>query len=223
MAADPEQVDLTTDLLTWARWDDGDLRNAAMRDSLLAYVDRGDYAAAAVGYARLLPRLRSLQAAMEIKWRLAQLEFVHLNQKGTAVERMRNVIASLEFNSLREAIPDSMYKKYVDTYGTMCYNLGLLAIEEHEPVKALSYFMQSAEMPWTYRAKAYLEISKLSSNDPRIAVKMGKMALAQRDQLEPEEIREALVIVIKGLRMQRNFDEAKIYFQEFQQFSANMN
>jgi hypothetical protein len=202
----------------WAVWDNWNLPASDLRDSLQASISRGEYQQAAGGYRLLLQRgnLRTPRARQEVKWRLANLEFQSLDLQDSAIVRMKQIMDFYRSDSAgkAQAKSDSLLQEYTDTYGVMCYNTGLQALEIPDREKALPYFIQSAAVPWSQQAKAHLEIAKLLLNDPDRALPFAERAYKLREQLEKQELQDTLRILVQILRRKQRFAEARQYLEQ---------
>ncbi|RMH84601.1 MAG: hypothetical protein D6681_16500, partial [Calditrichaeota bacterium] len=207
----------------WINWDGGNIYASEFRDQLLELVDKGEYEKAADGFQLLLKRLRTERARREIRWRLALLEFTFLGREDQALERMREVVKFYQTDTTGTALADTLYREYYNTYGTMCHNLGLKALKQKKLRTALAYFMQAVEIPWKQQAKSYVEIAKLSINNPRRAAEAAEKALAHREQLAHEETIQALRIMIESLKRLGRFQEAAEYYRQYREQSALAN
>lgn len=201
--------------IDWINWDDGNILNAEYRDRLIELAGNGQHAEAAAGFARLKAGLNHLRAAREIDWRLALLEYSHLGREAQALERLAGVVRYYQNDSLRAAAADTMAATYFNSYGTMCHNQGLQALKEKQLRRALAYFTQSTEVPWPQQAKSYLEIARLSVNNPAKAVEAAGKALAAPAQLDGREQQDALRVMVGGLKRLGRFDEAKEYYRQY--------
>jgi Tfp pilus assembly protein PilF len=92
-------------------------------------------------------------------------------------------------------------------------------LAEKKFANSLAYFQQSATLPWNYRAKSYLELGKLSINDPPRAELLAKEALKLSYQLDPREELVALELATQALKRQGKFDEAREYFERYRELA----
>jgi tetratricopeptide (TPR) repeat protein len=204
--------------INWINWDDGNIPASEKRDSLLAWTDAGKYNDAAKGFRKLLPDLRSSRARREIGWRLATLEFNFLQREEEALNTMQTVVKARGSDSL-SVIADSLYQKYIDSYGAMCFNQGQKMLAAKKFTTALTYFQQAARLDWNYRAKSYLEWSKLAVNDAPRAETLAKEALKYSQQLDPREELAAMELVTQALKRQGKFNEARQYFERYRKLA----
>lgn len=197
--------------LRWISWDDGNIAAAEARDTLLSLVDQQKHAEAAAGMARLLPTLKTRRTRQEMSWRLATLQFNHLNQPDKALLAMQAVVKETTTNT------DSMAQKFRDTYGAMCFNQGQKMLAARKFTTALAYFQQAAEIDWNYRAKSYLELARLAANDPKRAEEFARLALAAAEQLELREEITGYELLTQALKRQGKFEEARRQFEKYRE------
>jgi hypothetical protein len=220
-APTPENLAAVEANITWINWDDGNIPASEKRDSLLSWVDASKYGDAAKGFRKLLPDLRTLRARREIGWRLATLEFNYLQQEEDALHTMQTVVRATGSDSL-SARQDSLYQKYIDSYGAMCFNQGQKMLAAKKFTTALTYFNQSAQLDWNYRAKSFLELAKLAVNDPPRAETLAKESLKYSQQLETREELAATELITQALKRQGKFDEAKLYFERYRKLAQGL-
>jgi hypothetical protein len=84
---------------------------------------------------------------------------------------------------------------------------------------ALTYFNQSAQLDWNYRAKSILELAKLAVNDPPRAETLAKESLKYSQQLEAREELAATELITQALKRQGKFEEAKLYFARYRKLA----
>jgi hypothetical protein len=214
----PESRAAAENNIKWINWDDGNILASEKRDSLLAQVDAGKYGDAAKGLRKLLPDLRTSRARREIGWRLASLEFNYLQHEAEALHIMQTVVQAHGRDSLAVAA-DTLYQKYIDSYGAMCFNQGQKMLAAKKFTTALTYFQQATLLEWNYRAKSYLELGKLAVNDPPRAETLAKQALQLSQQLEAREELAALDLLTNSLKRQGKFDEARQYFERYRKLA----
>lgn len=217
-APTPESRAAADNNIKWINWDDGNILAAEKRDTLFAQVDAGKYSEAAKGFRKLLPDLRTARTRREIGWRLATLEFNQLQHEEEALRTMQIVVQAHGRDSL-EVVADSLYQRYIDSYGAMCFNQGQKMLAVKKFTTALTYFNQSATLAWNYRAKSYLELGKLAVNDPPRAETLVKQALRLAKQLDAREEVTALELMTQALKRQGKFDEARQYFERYRQLT----
>jgi hypothetical protein len=214
----PESRAAAENNIKWINWDDGNIPASEKRDSLFAQMDAGKYADAAKGFRKLLPDLRTTRTRREIGWRLATLEFNYLQHEEEALHIMQTVVQARGRDSLA-VVSDSLYQKYIDSYGAMCFNQGQKMLAAKKFAVALTYFQQSSLLPWSYRAKSYLELGKLAVNDPPRAENLVKHALKLSQQLDRKDEMAALELATQSLKRQGKFDEARQYFERYRKLA----
>lgn len=217
-ATSSEEADIARETMDWINWDEGNIHAVEFRDSMLTLIDRGEYEEAAKGFFALKKLLTTQKARDEIDWRLAMLEYTHLQKEDSALERLKKVTDSY-LNGERQITPeDTLFQQFYNTYGAMCHNEGVKSLKQHKLREALAYFRQSISIPWNQRAKSYMELAKLSLNNPRYAVDAAQAALNERDQLTPDEQIATMRILIESLKRMGRFDEAIRYFKEYREY-----
>ncbi|RMF69063.1 MAG: hypothetical protein D6743_02520 [Calditrichaeota bacterium] len=199
--------------IEWINWDDGNTRAVELRDRYLALQEQGKYREAAKGFLKLIPMLKTRRAIDETVWRLAVLEFQYLNRKNEGIERLKHVV-QLADKDTRGAPVDSTYRRYFDSYGVMCHNLGLDYTRKNRKV-AFMYFQQAVAIAWESRAKSYLELAKLSRNNPRLVIENCSKALAGSAQLDGNEQMQAYQLIVQALKRTGQFDRARTYYAQW--------
>lgn len=211
-STEKERTDIQS-YVDWINWDDGNVKAVELRDQYLALQEQGKHGDAAKGFLKLIPALRTRNAIDEIVWRLAVLEFQHLDRKNEGIDRLKHVVQLAEKNP-NGAPVDSTYKKYFNSYGIMCHNLGL---EHHNKNRkfAFTYFQQAVAVDWESRAKSFLELAKLSRNNPKMVMDNCRAALNAAEQLDQNEQMQAYQLMVEALKRTGQFDQAKQYYAEW--------
>jgi hypothetical protein len=199
--------------IDWVNWDGGNTIAVEMRDEILVLQDRGEYNDAAKGFRKLLPKLNTKRAQDETNWRLATLEFQHLQQQQSAVDRLMAVVQSTPKDA-NGAPADTTYKRYFNSYGAMCHNLGLENMRKNRKF-AFMYFQQAVTFEWENRAKSYLEIAKLSRNNPNALIESCSNALKNPEQLDEREQMQAIQLMVEAYKRTGRFEEARKYYTQW--------
>ncbi len=213
-ASEKERSDVLS-YIDWIDWDDGNTRAVEKRDEYLALIDAGEYNKAAKGFLQLMPNLRTRRAADEVRWRLAVLEFQHLQRQNKGIDRLKDVIKFAAKDAAGAAV-DTSYQRYFDSYGVMCHNLGLENIRKNRRF-AFMYFQQAVAIQWENRAKSYLEIGKMSRNNPDVVIKNCESVLKQPDQLDSREQMQTYQLLVEALKRRGKFNEARRYYAAWMQ------
>jgi tetratricopeptide (TPR) repeat protein len=208
----PENREAVQNNLKWLDWDDGHIMGAVLRDTAAARASRGQFVAASNVYKELLPNLRSASARFEVGRNIAILDFSQLNHKEEACERMLKIVESIPHDASGAPI-DKANQVYLDTYGTMCLNLGNEKIEVDRKL-AYTYFMQSAAIPWSGRGKSYFAMATLAESDPRQTVQDAAQAYQLVHQLAADEVVNLHKLLIRNYRRLGEFAKAKMHFDE---------
>lgn len=219
LTSTPQDVENINGYIDWIGWDGGNTRAVELRDSILELQDQGDYRKAARGYLKLLPLLQTQRAADEVTWRLAGIEYQHLEDQNKGVERLLHVVKRTPVDD-NGAPLDSTYQRYFDSYGAMCHNLGLEHMRKDRKV-AFTYFQQAVAIEWESRAKSQLEVAKLSRNNAKAVIAACTGALKQPDQLSPQEQMQVYQLLVEGYKRNGNFDEARRLYARWVELRRN--
>jgi tetratricopeptide (TPR) repeat protein len=212
LARSPEQRKTVQSVIDWINWDDGNILASEKRDEVLEKVAAEQFGEAEVGFRDLLGRLRTQRARDEVEWRLALVEY-QLDKKEQAIARLRQVVDRLSAVA-DSAKVDSLTRRYFEDYGTMAFNLGGWYHKEKRSRRvAFTYFNQASKVPWSGRAKAFVELAKFSQNDPVTAIRYGEEAVARAEQLNPREQKELYALLSEMYKRIGQFDEARRYYR----------
>ncbi|MDZ7261630.1 MAG: hypothetical protein ONB05_05940, partial [candidate division KSB1 bacterium] len=199
------------DYLDWILWDDGNIPASEKRDYLLNLENQKEYEKAATGYRDLLKDLKTERTRDEIDWRISLLEFGYLNKKEDGIERLRKVIKKAAKDENGAPI-DSTYRRYFADYGIMCHNMGVENLRKKQTKLAYIYFSQAVTIDCPNRGKSYLELAKLSINNPKELIHKCYQALDERNNLAKEEKIQAYELLVEGYKKDGNIEKAKEYF-----------
>jgi len=217
-SSEKEKADIQS-YLDWINWDDGNVQAVEMRDKYLALQEQGKYREAAAGFLKLTPQLRTRRAIDETVWRLAVLEFQYLDRKNEGIDRLKHVV-HLAPKDQHGAPGDTTYKKYFNSYGIMCHNLGLENFNKNRKF-AFTYFQQAVAIDWESRAKSYLEMAKLSRNNPKVVMENCRQALLAAEQLDRNEQLQAYQLMVEALKRSGQFDQARAYYTKWVALQRN--
>lgn len=196
--------------INWIKWDDGNIKASELNDYYAKLETSGDFEAAAKGFKKLLKVLKTERTKDQINWRISLLEFEHLNQFEEGIERLSQVIRKTAKDSIGAPV-DTTYKRYFKDFGIMGYNMGIRNVGK-QPKVAYMYFKQAVTIDCPIRGKSFLELAKLSVNNPREAVEMCHNALNFSEQLTVEEKSQAYRLLVEGYKRQGQIEKAKEYF-----------
>lgn len=215
--SEKEKKDIVT-YVGWIKWDDGNIRASELKDLYQEMQNNENYEAAAEGFRKLVDVLKTERTKSQINWQISFLEFMHLNQHEKGIERLSQVIRMTEKDSLG-APKDTTYKQYFKDYGTMCYNMGVKHVS-NMPRVAFMYFMQAVTIDCPIRGKSYLELAKLSVNNPQKAIEMCHHALVFANQLSTNEKIQAYRLLVEGYKRKGEIEKAKEYFVKWKLLDA---
>lgn len=216
-STEQERADIRS-YIDWINWDDGNTRAVELRDKYIALQEQGKYSEAARGFLKLIPQLRTRTAIDETIWRLAVLEFQHLERKNEGIDRLKHVIKLAQKDGAGAPL-DTTYQRYFDSYGVMCHNLGLENIRKNRKF-AFMYFNQSVAIAWENRAKSYLEIAKLSRNNPKAVIEACTNVLAHPEQLDAREQMQTYQLMVEAFKRTGRFDEARKYYSAWMKLQS---
>jgi len=204
--------------INWIRWDDGNIRASELNDYYAQLESYGQYDEAAKGFKKLLKVLKTNRTKDQINWRISLLEFEYLNQQEQGIDRLAKVIRKTPKDTIGAPL-DSTYKRYFKDYGIMGYNMGIRNVVDR-PKVAFMYFKQSVTIDCPIRGKSYLELAKLSVNNPRESVEMCHQALEFSEDLTIKEKSQAYRLLVEGYKRQGNIEKAKEYFVKWKLLDA---
>ncbi len=200
--------------LDWIAWDAGKIASTAMRDSIVETERKGDLGGARDGYRRLRTLVTAPRAIDEVEWRLALVEY-NLGEVESAVNRLRELAARTARDSTGAAL-DSSGTRYLADYGSVCLNLGRVALRERRDNRtALKYFEQASQVVWPGQALAFLEIAGLLQGNTTLAIRAADQALSREGSLTLDQ-RRALYRLLMGLhRRVGDFEKARRFRDAF--------
>ena len=204
-AAGPAEIEIVDGVIDWIEWDGGNIQASEMRDDL-AMLEGENLEAAEDGYHDLMGMLQTQSAKDEITWKLALVE-ANLKKNESAVTRLKALVDRLP----QPGAEDEDTKKYLDAYGTLCYNLASENLRERRDKRgALTYYLQSASIEWQNQAKAYFEAAKILQNNTPEAIRYAEQGLASNPSVEDMKSLYALLVSLH--RRAGNQNEARRYF-----------
>ncbi len=215
MTPDPALRDYFESRITWILWDDGNIRASEINDradSLSSLYQK--YSESKTVFLELLPVLWTKRTKDEINWKIAQLDFSYLDHKFDGVGRVYLVIKHTAMDSITGAPIDSTYKRYFDSYGTMCFNLGSEYYYKDRLI-AYMYFIQAAETNFDKRAKAFLQLADISQFDPYETINLCTKTMEVVDDLSSDERQVLYRLLHSSYRKLGDFEKAKEWYDRW--------
>jgi len=185
---------------TWLNWDNGNIRSADQRNTILNLVKEKKYAEAATQFQTLKESLSDGDAIDEIEWRIAGLEFQYLNKKEQACDRLLRVIRNREKTTSSDPSDLENMMQYRKDCGTMHYYLGMNYIEKADFRSAKDYLAVGAEIDWSGKYKCQLELAKMNKHNPQISLDLIQKVLSADSNLTIAEKIDALQVKLKVLK-----------------------
>lgn len=204
--------------INWIKWDDGNIEASELNDYYTKLENNGLFEDAAKGFKKLLKVLKTERTRDEINWRISLLEFEHLGENENGIDRLARVIRKTQKDTIG-APQDSTYRRYFKDYGIMCYNMGIRHLST-SPKIAYMYFKQAVTIDCPIRGKCYLELAKLSVNNPGETVSMCHQALDYAGDLSLKEKSQVFRLLVEGYKRQGNIDRAQEYFLKWKILDA---
>ncbi|HEX9975493.1 MAG TPA: hypothetical protein VGD14_25810, partial [bacterium] len=199
----------------WILWDDGNIRASEIRDradSLSSFCK--NYTESKSVYLELLPVLWTKRTKDEINWKIAQLDFNYLDHKFDGVGRMYLVIKHTAMDSISGAPIDSAYKRYFNSYGAMCFTMGVDYYDKDRLI-AYMYLIQAAETNYDQRARAFLQLAGISQFDPHETISLCLKTMEVVDDLSVDETQILYQLLHSSYRKLGDFDKAKEWFDRW--------
>ncbi len=198
--------------IDFINWDNGNIRASLEREHIITrLVNQGRMEEAEQRFKELMPDLRSDKARDEIDWRLAVVEYQNGKEK-EAAERLLQLVSRSETNN--DGLPtNSDYMRYFNDYGLICFNIGQSYLAERDRRNALAYFMQSSKVNWRNRARAYLQIANILSNNVPESIRYATLAESERNSLNEQDQRTLYSLLTDLHRRNGDMDEARRYHQ----------
>lgn len=212
-ASSEEYKEIIQGEITFIDWDSGNIRASFARDSLMKLSNAGQPSNALEGYRELVPTLRSQRATDEIDWRIAILEY-ELGNTLLSAELLQTLNARIELQGDGSA-KDSTYQQYLEDYGIITFNIGQENLNQRKRRLALTYLLQSGEIHWEYRGRAWLRVANLLQNNIPESLKYAHMAEEEFQNLEPDEQKSLLELFINLYRRNGDMNKAREYYAKW--------
>lgn len=204
-----------TNYLSWIKWDEGNIRASELRDEVVELEQHADYKQASEKYIDLLNHLKTQRTRNEINWKIASIEYQHLNREKDAVARLFSVLKNIPDDETN--VP--RHERFRKDYAAMCFSLGLKYSRMNEMRLAYIYLRQASKIEWDYRARSYLQLALLSQSNPEETIRNCTLALNEREQLSSDEIYKIHQMLFGAHKQNGNYDDAR----HFHKLLANHN
>lgn len=216
LTADEKWHHLIAADVKYITWDGNNIWASALRDSAGALANRGEFSQAANIYDQLLNQiLETPRAKNDVKWDYANIEYIRLKRRVSAITRLGEVIAGIEKDALG-APKDTTYNRMFDDYGAMCYFVGLDTIKVNRKV-AYEYFERAAALLWKEQAKCFLRMAELSKANIDLSLQHAEKAAPHEESFNREEKKILYDLLAQGYRRKGNNDKARQYFAKFRE------
>ncbi len=190
-------------------WDAGNIHAMNLRKKSYDLIAASDYKNAKTVCLELLDTLWTQRTKDEINSQIAIMDFNHLDRREDGIQRMYEVIAKMERDSAGSPL-FAENQVYFEYYGRMCYELGLYyGLNKEERRLAYIYFVQSTQINWNGRSRAYLQLAELSKFSPAETVALCNKALLIPENLSPTDKRLTAELLSNAFQRQAKFKEAK--------------
>lgn len=214
LLADPTWHKLIDADLKYINWDERNIWGSALRDSAYALAERGQFNQAADIYDQLLNKiLKTPKAKNEVKWDYATIEYTKLRRRAPAVQRLGEVIASVEKDA-DGAPEDTTYNNMFENFGAMCYFLGIDTMKINRKV-AYDYFERATTIAWKERGKSYLQMAELSKTNIELSLKHAENAVKSVESFNRDERKMVFRLLAEGYRRKNDQENARKYFAKF--------
>ena len=210
IAPSQKEIKDIEDYIEWIKWDDGNILASEKKDFYDDLYLQAKYEKAAKGYKKLLKELKTQRTKDQINWTIAMLEFQYLKQQEDGISRLMNVIKGTQKDKNGSPV-DTTYKRYFADYGVMCHNMGIEYLNK-SPKIAYIYLQQAVAIDSPIRGKSYLELAKLSRNNPGETIEKCHRALAPLNDLTLDDQIQVYQLLVEGYKKQGKIDKAKEYF-----------
>ncbi|MFO8028686.1 MAG: hypothetical protein R6U28_02385 [Cyclonatronaceae bacterium] len=198
--------------IDFINWDNGNIRASMEREEIInELVNQDRLEEAEQRFAELISTLRSSDARDEIVWRLGVVEYQN-GKEEKAAERLLQLVQSTDTNSAGLPV-DQGYLRYFNDYGLICFNIGQSYLSDRDRRNALKYFMQSSRINWQNRARAYLQIANILSNNVEESIRFAQLAEQESQSLNEQDLQALYSLLTDLHRRNGDMEEAKRYHQ----------
>ncbi len=199
--------------IEWILWDEGNIRASEIKDRADSLLIEKEYETAKTTLLELLPLLWTQKTKDEVNWKIARVDFFNLDNKEEGISRMQLVIKHARLDSLTGAPLDSLYQRYFDFYGKMCFSLGTKYLKD-DLCYAYIYFQQAAQVVYDERGKAFVQLADISKFDASESLALCKKAM--KYDLDEQSKKILYRILYQCYRKLGDFDNAKKWFDQWQ-------
>ncbi|MBN2008769.1 hypothetical protein JW960_05450 [candidate division KSB1 bacterium] len=218
----PERQQVIHQYVEWINWDNGNVRASKLKDKILeTYAQDNNHKKAVTNFKKLLTILQNRRAKDEINWRIARIEFTGLNELEEGIDRLSKIVFTTKKNA--QGFPvDSTYNPYFEDFAIMCNNIAMHNLTNRLSRKfAYTYLLQAVQIHSTIRGNLYVELAKLTNNNPTTCI---NNSLEAFKYINPEDA-ENLGLIMKSLtnsyRRLGQQNEVKLWYALWKLLKAN--
>lgn len=214
-ATNEEDIAAIESQIDFINWDDGNILGSMRRDSIITLVNNGQLQQAESGFLELKRALKTETAKDEIDWRLGVVQY-QLGKENEAAGRLLKLVQRTEINEDGSPLNED-YNRYFNDFGIITYNIGVEHLSNQNRRLALKYLNQSTKIKWDNRARSYLGIADLLSNNISEAIQYAKMAEQQVETLSEQQKRDLFELLMDLYRRDGNRELAIHYRDQLNQ------
>lgn len=217
ISTDEKTNQTLTGWINYINWDDANIRaseqffNVARR----LYSEK-KYAEAEKAYLDVLTIIQTERAKNEVQFRLSTVQFMYLDKKEEAVDRLWHVVKNFPLDPKTGAAIDSTQKDYWDTYCRMCVPLADSYLSKDKKI-SFAYFQKVSQIESSVRGSAFLKLAFMSRNNPDICLKYCDRTFEYLNQLNKTDQKTLYNFYYQANFRKGNFDEALKWFQKYQE------
>lgn len=216
MTRSESQAQQLQNYLKWINWDAGNLKASELRDEAQRIEQTGDYRKSQSKYQELLSILTTQRAKNEIDWKIASIDFNHVNKKLEAIQRLYRVIHQIQQSGAQH----ELNAIYFQDYAAMCYSVGVNYYNQHNYRFAYIYINQAAQFEWDHRGDCYFQLAILSEANPQENIQNCQKALTYAHQLSNESQKKIQKMLTLSYIRLGEFEVAHDYYQKFRAYES---
>jgi pentatricopeptide repeat protein len=208
-----------TSLIDYINWDAGNIRASEKYKEARKLYSEKKYDVAEIAFLELLGSVQTEKARNQAQSDLARLQFYQLEKKDEAIDRLWNVVNRYPLDPDSGVPIDSTYQDIWEQYSQMCLRMGL---DNHNTDKRASfiYFLKMSQIEGSSRGKAFLNLARMSLQNPQICLNYCTRALDYQEQLNKEEKKILYNTIYQIYLQQGDFEQALEWFKKYYEMSS---
>ncbi len=201
--------------IDYINWDDGNIGASEKFNEALHLNNEKKYHEAELVFLELLGMVTTEKARNQAQLSLAKMQFYSLDKKDEAIDRLWNLANKYPLDSDSNAAVDSTAREIWEQYSQMCLRMGV-DYYNTDKRSSFTYFIKASQLEGSsLRGQAFLNLARISLQNPQICLTYCMRALDYQERLRPEEKQYLYQTIYQAYLKQGDFEQALKWYRKY--------